>query len=359
MAELKIAFWNLQNLFDTVPSDIAADLGFTPSQGWTQEVFQHKIGNLAQAIRLMFDGEMPDLLGVCEIETKALAEQLITLVDPAGLKQYRVAHVDSPDIRGIDTSLIYSATVFELAGQPEGHLVFLRYPTRDIFQVPLRVIANGAELMVFVNHWPSRRQGQYESEPFRLTVANHCGRLVDDVLKYPRAEFLLLPDAAESLAAINRRWDRNVLLMGDFNDEPFTRSMLDYLRASSGTDKLEEPIRKAGGTQLPDAEGYLRKQAYLFNGMWPVLGRSDEGTYHYSGSTNTMNLLDQFIVSRGLYYGSSGLKFDRDSVEVFRPPLISTGGKGRPKAFAFSTTGQVLVDGYSDHFPIQARLQVL
>ena len=267
--------------------------------------------------------------------------------------------MESPDIRGIDTSLIYSANVLELAGQPVGHLVFLRYPTRDIFQVPLRVRATGAELMVLVNHWPSRRQGQYESEPFRLTVANHCGRLVDDVLKFPRAEFLLLPDTPESLTVLNQRWDRNVLLMGDFNDEPFSRSMLTYLQASSGTDKLEEPIRKAGGTNLPNTETYLRKQAYLFNCMWPVLGRADEGTYYYSDSTNTMNLLDQFIVSRGLYYGSSGLKFDQQSVDIFRPSLISTGGKGRPKAFAFNATGQVLVNGYSDHFPILSRIEVL
>lgn len=359
MPDLKVAFWNLQNLFDTVPSDIAADLGFTPAQGWTQAVFQQKIANLASAIRLMFDGDMPDLFGICEIETKALAEQLINLIDPAGDKQYAVAHVESPDIRGIDTSLIYSANVLELAGQPQGHLIFLRYPTRDIFQVPLRVKANGAELMVFVNHWPSRRQGQYESEPFRLTVANHCGRLVDEVLKVSRAEFLLLPNAPESLAALNERWDRNVLLMGDFNDEPFNRSMLTYLQASNGTDRLEEPIKKASGSNLPAADSYLQTQATLFNCMWPVLGRPDEGTFYFADSINTMNLLDQFVISRGLFYGTSGLQFDRETVEIFRHPLISTRGKGRPKAFEFSKSGQVLVNGYSDHFPIMSRITVL
>lgn len=359
MSELKVAFWNLQNLFDTVPSDIAADLGFTPAQGWTQPVFEQKINNLAAAIRLMFNGEMPDLLGICEIETKALAEQLINLIDPAGTKQYVVAHVDSPDIRGIDTSLIYSAAVFEPAGQPVGHLIFLRYPTRDIFEVPLRVRTNGAELVVLVNHWPSRSQGQYESEPYRLTLANHCGRIVDDVLKFPRAEFMLLPDTPQSLIDLNARWNRNVLLMGDFNDEPFNRSMLTYLQASNGTDKLEEPIRKFGGTNLPAAEGYLRRQAFLFNCMWPVLGRPDEGTYYYSDSTNTMNLLDQFVISRGLFYGSAGLRLDPQSVEIFRHSLISTGVKGRPKAFEFSKNGQVVVSGYSDHFPILSRLTVL
>ena len=35
MAEIKVAFWNLQNLFDTTASEIAADLEFTPDDGWT------------------------------------------------------------------------------------------------------------------------------------------------------------------------------------------------------------------------------------------------------------------------------------------------------------------------------------
>jgi hypothetical protein len=42
-----------------------------------------------------------------------------------------------------------------------------------------------------------------------------------------------------------------------------------------------------------------------------------------------------------------------------RHPLISTGGKGRPKKFEFSKNGQVVVSGYSDHFPIQGRVTIL
>ena len=96
MAEIKIAFWNLQNLFDVTISEIAADLGYTPGNGWTEEVMNQKIENLAAVINRMHDGDKPDLLGVCEIENKNLAEKLIEKI---GRDDYKVAHVDSPDIR--------------------------------------------------------------------------------------------------------------------------------------------------------------------------------------------------------------------------------------------------------------------
>ncbi len=355
MAQIKIAFWNLQNLFDTTASDIATDLGFTPAEGYTEPVFEQKLGNLAEVIRLMHGGQLPDLLGVCEIESRELMEQLRDAIPAA---DYEIAHEEAPDIRGIDTSLFYSRQVFELAGPPVGHLVHLRYPTRDIFEVPLRVRENGAELTVFVNHWPSRRNGVYESEPFRLTVASHAGRLVDRVLKLSRAEFLALPNTEASLAQLNDRWNRNVLLMGDFNDEPFNRSMLDFLQASSGTDHLEEEIKKAAGSALPSAGAYLGRQAYLFNCMWPFLGVPDEGTLYFAEATNSMNLLDQFIVSRGLFYGLKGLRIRRESVEIFKPDIMASGPKRRPKAFRFNRQG-IQTNGYSDHFPIQALIETV
>ena len=350
MAEIKIAFWNLQNLFDTTASEIAADLEFTPEHGWDEDAFEKKITNLATIIRAMHSGSGPDLLGICEIENRAVATALLEKV---GRADYTLAHVESPDIRGIDVSLIYSKKVFTLVGKPKGHLVHFRYPTRDIFQVTLRVKATNAELNVLVNHWPSRKQGQYESEPARIAVAEHCGRLVDQILKYPRSDFLALPDTATSLARLNERWNRNLLVMGDFNDEPFNRSILDYLRASRDRDHLEEEITPARNKKLPTAETYLKKRVYLFNCMWSLLGQADTGTYSFSSATNTMPVLDQFVISRGLLYGLQGLRMDLESVRILTPDQM-TSPRGRPRPFDKKTK-----KGFSDHFPIEAVIQTV
>ena len=351
MADLRVAFWNLQNLFDTKASELATDLEFTPAEGWTEPVLAKKLKNLAEVIGLMHAGKGPDLVGICEVENKPIAERLLKAT---GRDDYKLAHVEAPDIRGIDASLIYSDKVFKLTAEPVGHLVHLRHPTRDIFEVPLKVKQTGAELLVIVNHWPSRRAGQYESEPFRITVAEHCGRIIDKHLKFQRGEYLKFPNSEATLKKLNERWNRNVLLMGDFNDEPYSRSMLEYLNASRGEDHLEELVKPTGGKKIPLAKDYLDRRAYLFNCMWRLLGDGDLGSHHYSASTNTMNMLDQFLVSRGLYYGEQGLKMKLDSVGVFTPAHMIDGAKKRPKAFDKKTQ-----KGYSDHFPIQAVIQTV
>ena len=111
MSHLKVAFWNLQNLFDTVVSDIGADLEFTPDKGWDEEAFSNKVVNLAAIIRSMYEGSGSDLLGICEIENRQVADKLLQEI---GRDDYKLAHIESSDIRGIDTSLIYSDAIFEL-----------------------------------------------------------------------------------------------------------------------------------------------------------------------------------------------------------------------------------------------------
>ena len=107
----------------------------------------------------------------------------------------------------------------------------------------MRLVLKGSstELNVLVNHWPSRRQGQFESEPARITVGERCGQLVDEVLKVKREAYP--PNTAAGMATLVAQWNRNVLLMGDFNDDPFGRSITDYLLASKDLDKVEEAVR--------------------------------------------------------------------------------------------------------------------
>ncbi|MFL6324289.1 MAG: hypothetical protein ACJ72C_05930, partial [Nitrososphaeraceae archaeon] len=223
--DINIAFWNLGNLFDISSSEPALVHEFTPDRGWTKEVLDKKLENLAQVIKLMNDRQGPDLLGICEVENQQIAQKLLEKV---GRDDYQIAQYnDGPDIRGIDTSLIYSTKIFRFINA-NGYNVYLRYPTRDIFHVHLEVIENAAQLDVIVNHWPARvRGGQCETEPLRITAAECCGRVVDNILKYQADELKFMQDnlqSDESIAKLNERWNKNVLVMGDFNDQPFDKS---------------------------------------------------------------------------------------------------------------------------------------
>jgi hypothetical protein len=87
--------------------------------------------------------------------------------------------------------------------------------------------------------------------------------------------------------------------------------------------------------------------------MWPLLGKADRGTLYFAEATNSMNLLDQFLASRGLYFGKQGLQIVPESVAIFTPPELMT-PKGRPRPFDRRTKA-----GFSDHFPITGVIRTV
>lgn len=353
--EIRVAFWNLQNLFDIESSKLAAELEFTPVNGWDRQAFERKVTNLAEVVRQMFDGQGPDLLGVCELENKRVGEILIKAI---GRSDYALAHTEHPDISGLDAALIYSTELFQLDQTvTRGHAVHQRYRTRDIFEVHLTVKSTGAKLVVLVNHWPSRQPSRTETEPYRIAVASHCARLLDAILKLSRKDYLMLQDSVQSLPALNSAWNRNVLIMGDFNDEPWNRSVLEVLGAGFSTERLEEPLRLTRGC-LPSYRAYASRAAGLFNPMWSLMNAPECGTCYTAGTSQPMTMRDQIMLSRGLYYGLSGLQTRRSEqdlpqVDIFQPEQM-VGRNGRPREFNTETR-----TGYSDHFPVTTTLQVL
>ncbi|EIE52080.1 Endonuclease/exonuclease/phosphatase [Citreicella sp. 357] len=360
MSIINVAFWNLQNLFDAVPSEIAADLEFTPENGWTEAAVAAKIDALVEGVATMFYGRGPDLLGVCEIETAGLLARFTQALNARlGRDDLTFAHAESPDLRGIDCSLIYSSDIFEPAGVPVGHLVFLRFRTRDIFEVPLRVRETGAGLVVFVSHWPSRSRGTLQSQPYRITVASHLARRVDAWLKLPRARVVAAP-LADLTTDMDAAWNRNVLVLGDLNDDPFDISVLSELTATNSLDKLEEDL-PAPGDDMGARERYLRRTPALYNMSWKPLGIPGEGTMFFSRDTvRTKQVFDQIITSRGLVYGRSGLRIDPLDYTIHAPRLLWTNQAladdaprhmVRPKRFD-PETGR----GYSDHFPVTCQI---
>lgn len=70
--EYTIAFYNVENLFDTINDPLKMDEDYL-SNGkyhWNSTRYYVKIKNLAKAIKELGNGTGPDLLGLCEVENK-------------------------------------------------------------------------------------------------------------------------------------------------------------------------------------------------------------------------------------------------------------------------------------------------
>ena len=106
-----VAFYNFENLFDTINDPNTFDEDWTPigSQHWTFDKYQKKLTNLARVLAEIGstnNPESPTFIGGCEIENRGVLEDLIQQPNLAD-KKYGIIHFDSPDKRGIDVALLY------------------------------------------------------------------------------------------------------------------------------------------------------------------------------------------------------------------------------------------------------------
>lgn len=323
MGTYYVAWWNVENLFDeeNAPPDrrpdkvrraIGGDIA-----GWTAQLRDRKIAQLATVIARMNDGAGPDLLGVGEVENRFVLD---LLVDEVGTRLpgrgYQVVHADADDARGIDVAFLYDPQVVTVpAGEVFFHVVMRRTATREIVQVNFRTQA-GRTWALFGNHWPSRSGGQAESAGYRAI-------------------------AGETLAYFHQRalevhgGDTPALAMGDFNDEPFDPSLVVHSLST------RQSLKVVNAATTPR----------LWNLMWPLTGRP-AGSFYFD---NQPNMLDQFLVNKNMIVQGAPVRAVPDSVELIQSADMVTGEYRRPRPFG-GMGKPVDTDGFSDHFPIGMKI---
>lgn len=319
-----VAFYNLENLFDTINNNGKYDLEFSPqgARQWNTVKYRSKISNLARAITAMTTKTTPGgpaIIGVSEIENASVLHDLVREVDRQLEAQgkptwnLQVVHHDSPDRRGVDVSCLYNPRMFRFLDVTNTTLSIPGYEsfrTRD--QMCVTGILGGDTLSVIVNHWPSRLGGQEQSSYLREAAA------------------ALSKQIADSLWAI--RPNQGVIVMGDLNDDPQDKSCAQVL----------------GGQRKPDnvdPHGF-------YNPFWEMLDKGI-GTLAYKGS---WNLFDQIIVSGTLLEKNNpdALQYRRCAVNNF-DFLRSTEGTSKGGPLRTYSAG-VFLNGYSDHFPTEVFL---
>lgn len=305
-----IAFYNLENLFDTIDDPETMDDDFTPEgfKKWTPKRYKKKLYKLAKTISgigIEATKMPPVLVGVAEVENEMVVQDLIN-AEPLRQIDYSYVHYDSPDERGIDTALLYHKDHFEvlhdepitlMVNNPNGQ----RDTTRDILYVHGKL--NGEEVHVFVNHWPSRRDGETETDYKRVEAAKTVKLQMEKIKE--------------------RYLNPNFIIMGDFNDDPDSKSIKVLMEDTS----LYNPMEK--------------------------LRSPERGSANYRRS---WSMFDQIIVSHNFFNYEKGTHSFAHA-NIFDDNLL-TEWKGKFKGTPFRTyAGRKYIGGYSDHFPVYIQLK--
>ena len=255
-----IAFYNLENLFDTIDNPDKKD-EYSPilqMKSGKEEAYIQKIENAAKVISEIgkeITKKSLSIIGVCEIENSDVLDDLLK---NKHLKNegYNYVHVDSPDWRGIDVALIYKEADFSVsdyktyelkAWNSEGY----RIKTRS--QLLVSGYLDGELIHVIVNHWPSQRGGTKKTEYLRVKSAELNLKIIEDI-------YFDEPNA-------------KIITLGDFNDNPDAKSIKKTLFAKEKKKNLKE-----GDLYNPFAKMYKRGFGTL-------------------GFRDNMNLFDQILIT--------------------------------------------------------------
>jgi len=315
-----IAFYNVENLFDTINNPETFDEDFT-SKGknhYTSKIYWNKIEKISTVVsQIGFDktNTSPVIIGLAEVENRLVLQDLIN-TEKLKNKQYQIIHFDSPDRRGIDVALLYQEKYFTPINhekfevklwEPSGKRIY----TRDILLVS--GILDNELIHIIVNHWSSRRGGQIKSSPKREKAAYVTQQIINKI----------------NLENENAK----IIVMGDFNDDPIDKSLKTGLNSNGNlkslkADELYNPMEK------------------MFKNGLNTLGYRDG-----------LNLFDQILMSNNcisLDKNYNSYKFY--TAGIFNPHYIIT-QKGRYKGYPFrSFQYNNYIGGYSDHFPVYVYL---
>lgn len=287
---------------------------------WNYERYQRKLHQLAVVIADLGKAETktaPVIVGLSEVETFETVEDLANqeLLKPYN---YGVIHFNSFDSRGIDLGLLYQKERFKVTvAKPYPIEIFSaegrRIYTRDILRVT--GLLDGEEITFLVNHWPSRFGGEKRSQPNRMAAAKVMKEIFDEI----RAED---PDA-------------KIIAMGDFNDDPVNPSIKKGMGAIGDKKKV--------------------KKEDIYNPMEVIYKNKGVGTLAYR---DAWNLFDQFLVTGTLVENSKNFDtYKMHKAEIYAPNYLRV-PDGPYKGFPYRMYGgdTFYPDGYSDHFPIYTIL---
>ncbi len=312
-----IVFYNVENLMDTIDNPLKLDDEFTPGaeKAWNTEKYITKQQHIAEVL-VSAGKDLPVLIGLCEIENRKVLEDLISqkaLVSG----NYGIVQFDSPDARGIDCALLYRKDLFDVK---DAYPISVDLneagggPTRDILYVTgwFRADKSKTPVHVFINHWPSRYEGEEESRPRRIKAASVLKQQVD---------------------SLNNKYDDPaVIILGDFNDTPFDESLMITLGAAPQKENA------------PDES--------LVN-LVADFQKTNEGSYNYKGNWQA---LDQIIVTEMLLNEQGSLQADLRKLRFIRNDFQMYNNSKYGPTPNRTYGGPNYYGGYSDHLPVYFEL---
>ena len=314
---LKIATYNVENLFDLVKSghEYEEYIPNTKSQ-WNRKNYNTKLKNITRVIKDI----NADIIALQEIESLQALKDLRFVLKQHGLyyQYYKIANYKGTNIKVAFLSKIPFVYTHEVAVQSS-------YKYRNILEAKFRI--NNRELYILVNHWKSKAG----PESMRIVSA--------------RKLFKRTKELGE---------EKNIILLGDFNSHYEENIIFVRKRKHNDTggvtginDILNTSDYKSSASTVDVDKGD-------FYNLWYDTKKDERYSYIYRGKKEA---LDNILVSSSLLTQSK-IYYKHHSIHSFKPSYLLKGrgiyrwqvSRKKPRIHRGK--------GYSDHLAVTAEFLV-
>ncbi len=304
---LKIATYNVENLFDMQRSGLEYKEYLPNHHNWTEPILRKKLEHIAEVI-CDLDA---DIIGLQEVENKHVLQRLQKVLKRVGCDYPYRAITDSKQ------TPIHNALLSKVAIQKRRDVVIFRNGRhRSILEVVLR---DEPKLRIFVNHWKSKAGPESERLPYAKAMMRR-------------------------IAAMSK--DSEYIILGDFNSDYHEFQIMDAkhndTEGITGVNHILKTIRSGKMIRWHELT-----QGYHYT-LWMELPAYARWSHNFYGDKEG---IDAIIIPASLH-DSMNWEYQRGSFGVFKPDYLF-GKRGRIKRWEYKRskhTGK----GYSDHLPVYA-----
>lgn len=303
--ELTLISWNVHNLFDARKNGFEYP-DFDPSRGrWTEDTYREKLKGVARVLHDIHPGGA-DIIALQEVENK----QVLTDLNKKYLAPLGYTHevlVPSPG-SAVNTAFLSRLPITAI----HSHRLDLPvdYPLRDILEINLQW--GGEKVVIFNNHWKSKRGGAEDTEPVRRETA----RLLKKRVSWYAAQDVI----------------PTIIIAGDFNENPDENIRINhaYPTALKGIHRVEDIQNDPSALYITFNSAMItgeNTQGRLFYSPWEET--VVEGSFAYRGQWERIDnifLSEALFDGSGIEYGSFRVASDIDRrISDHLPILITLG----------------------------------
>ena len=278
-SSIKIASYNVENLFDMQKSGLEYPDYIPNHHNWTEHIMQKKLNNISKVICEMD----PDIIALQEVENDNILSKLQQKLERVGCK-YRYRAITNSKNTPIHNALLSKIKI----EKKRDLLIYRNSRHRSILEVDLDT---NPKLRIFVNHWSSKKA----PESARLHYAKALKKRLDR-----------LPHNTE------------YILIGDFNSNYNEyKTITKKLNDTDGTTGINHLLKTIIDDKMLQWSDIKNHPNHLYN-LWLELPKYERWNHNFYGKKET---LDSIIIPHTLN-NNQGWEYMSGTFNVFKPKYL-------------------------------------